>query len=1756
MKEVEKRGKSYRRDREEWRKPEGKPSAPEAVSISRDETHAEEPVDNEADDDQRASELAKKIEDEQLISEEERKFVTDYLADDAVRLEIRESTRQRNSIAAELRPEESDFRKLDSSLKKNNAFIRKLRNFTEQQCPSIKNEMKSLNLTKYVSEVALALVEAKLKLTDVPSAVSLASEIHQTYAEFSMHFYEDWVKVLAIKKEDKSVSNPSKLRVDLRFFADLVSHGLFSLKSGLQILGMVLTMLVNMDKDTKSYSNISIILSFCKYCGRDYAGLVPKKVKALSKKHNIDISAAMTNHFLPADKQRNLRNLLKEYYSALAKHLVESKKELNAFEKTTRKILMTRGEVPKDRLEKGEAMRASQSKVMTNVQQLAEVLEEEIPVLPAASFDDEEEMHVEFSVPLSDMGKEDGRDGLWDDEDARSFYEDLVDLRTLVPSILYKDSEKATSTMPDIEEDNLDDEMIAQMELESNVVPDEDTSATGLKTEGTNDSDAGNKPSEDDEELAEKADVDAASTKNPKSKAVRPNAASKMLLDAFLTSLPNCISRELMDKAATKFCMELNTKNNRRKLVKALFSVPRTRQDLLPFYARLVATLHPCMPDVAIDLVHMLKQEFRFQLRKKDQINIETKVKVVRFIGELVKFQMYPKSEALLCFRILLYEFMHHNIEMACNFLETAGRYLFRSPDSHPRMKLFMEQLMRKKTVQSLDSRYETMVENAYYFVNPPDLPAISAQEIEQLPPQLLWMKSLILETLESSTVEKVLQSMRKLDWHDASVRNFAVKLLSEPFAVKFYHIRFLAALVCGLLNSQEDVALRVVDRILEEIRCGLEVNASTKHLQRRVASVSYLGELYKVRLVDSTVIFNTLYSLITFASVPFPTWNPLDPPDNLFRIKLICQLLSVCGSFFVAGSTKRKLSCFMLYFQRYYWHKKGHDAWGPDGSKFPVTLTFTIEDLFKELMPHTKIAKNLQDAEKAVNDLELDLSKQIEAVLPPGVTLQAFFPSQGDGDLAPIAEETHEEDRDASNTASYSEGAEEDDEISADVLDDDDEDRRDDDEMYVGDKEDETDDENSSDDDDSGEKAPYQLEDVETRVTDLKREVIECPENDDFVSSFDKLVSESILERSKETAKVPSSVNIAVPIHVRSSNKRKTYEQLQNPEVETSTMKFVLMTRKGNKQQFKDIIVPVDSDLAKNLRSREEVERAEKEHIKRVTLDINERQEQEDFMEMLQAGGGGKMKTLDNANPSVKHVSTSRVISSADEDDSLVDEVTPGEIFDLIRNLNDPEHPLTLEQLSVVEEDKIRITGNVIDIEFTPTVPHCSMATLIGLSIRVKLLRSLPDKFKFSAQPSTTPGEANLVEILEKRFPKGSVTVQDISGGCGSMYEVHVTDAEFKGMPVVKQHRLVQTRCCEIMNQTLSPFVYWAESKTGISLRVDLKDVRAADVSYEGNELKFKAIGLGVRGTHEYSFLLKLFKPLQDCQYRVLDRCVEISLQKCIPEWWNRILEPDHKKLSWLKTDFDKWQSEDDEEIERRDVFEDYPDLYNKLLEEETGKKLVRNSRKLYLFMYNLWLLVTFGFILATLGINYAQNKNEALKTSWEAIGWHMKMNTVFQFAEALHAALQWTRGSPWISFIQTFGRFFFLFVLIDAEERMQKFPAVFYLVVVYSLVELFRYSYYMFHVYGIQFDLVTWLRYTVWIPLYPLGFCLEAFVAFRSLPFFEETGKFSVGLPNAWNFAFHLPSLLRIYLLFFCFPSRITCAAMDPGEASLVAN
>jgi metal-sulfur cluster biosynthetic enzyme len=82
-----------------------------------------------------------------------------------------------------------------------------------------------------------------------------------------------------------------------------------------------------------------------------------------------------------------------------------------------------------------------------------------------------------------------------------------------------------------------------------------------------------------------------------------------------------------------------------------------------------------------------------------------------------------------------------------------------------------------------------------------------------------------------------------------------------------------------------------------------------------------------------------------------------------------------------------------------------------------------------------------------------------------------------------------------------------------------------------------------------------------------------------------------------------------------------------------------------------------------------------------------------------------------------------------------------------MIRHLQDPEHPdLTLEQLSVVDPSFIKISPDArfVEVGYKPTVPNCSVATLIGLTLRTKLQQSCPlhSKVKVVINPGTHQDE------------------------------------------------------------------------------------------------------------------------------------------------------------------------------------------------------------------------------------------------------------------------------------------------------------------------------------------------------------------------------------------------------------------------------
>lgn len=200
-----------------------------------------------------------------------------------------------------------------------------------------------------------------------------------------------------------------------------------------------------------------------------------------------------------------------------------------------------------------------------------------------------------------------------------------------------------------------------------------------------------------------------------------------------------------------------------------------------------------------------------------------------------------------------------------------------------------------------------------------------------------LFIRHLIYDVLTKKTIDKVLKLIRKLDWNDPLVVRTLHKVFTKPWKVNYGNIPLLAMLTYDLQRYYPAFTIGVVDQVLEDVRRGLEQNIYNYN-QRRVASVKYLGELYIYRLISSGIVFDTLWTLVTFGhrmlrfmpilnmlrahfltaeGKPFPG-HPchIDMPDDFFRIRLVCVILDTCGMCFDRGTQQKKLDNFLTFFQ------------------------------------------------------------------------------------------------------------------------------------------------------------------------------------------------------------------------------------------------------------------------------------------------------------------------------------------------------------------------------------------------------------------------------------------------------------------------------------------------------------------------------------------------------------------------------------------------------------------------------------------------------------------------------------------------------------------------------------------------------------------------------------------------------------------------------------------------------------------------
>ncbi len=800
-------------------------------------------------------------------------------------------------VAGEISPldqERKSFEKskksLKSDLKKCTAFVKKIKSgsyHTPNELNSPNNPIRTLNLTRYVEEVATALTEpqTKVKQSDIPGVVMLCVEMHRRYETFAKALIPTLLAGIS-GKADEGESLPR--RICLRLITEFVLHGIITdMKPLVRVIKDAAGVPSEEGKDY-AVTDANFIVTFSKAGGHEILGSVPRTIRLdcerLKKEINgegegnlandesatetpftptlsaallekatsaIDLftTTAPNTRAVPPKMTASLHTHCTGAYRTLAKSYVSTHRRLQKLEKRCEQDRLLQGNLSEAR-EKGLNDAKSLMESLTkSVESLSEVLDEDIPPLVEEEVVEEETDGKGIQLwTKGDSGSE--RLGPFDDEETRSFYCDVPDFLSTKPHALLGISEADVEKQREKNKRQYgEDEEAEIVEMSGDV----EETLPMVEEEGEDDENEEGEEVAMEESKGENADEENKDT---------PHYKLMVLLEQ---ELPEASRREKIDEIADRFCANHGSnKKSRKRLYETFFLVPRARLDLLPYYSRFAAIMDRVYSDST--LVTELEQQMHGQARFKKNQNIESRLRTARYIGELTKFRVAPPIVALRGIKRCLEDFSGYNIDVACCLLESCGRYLFRTKHTHKKIAELMDTMMRLKKAKNLDERSIAMINSAFFMVNPPPQ---SNRPVKEVPPLEAYLRYLLASTLEADdkSVSFVSKQIQRLPWSDPSIDcgGLVCKyMLKACRKGRYKTTKAVASLVANLKRSKPEVPSRVIDVILEDIDWFLE-NPNFRDNQRTIVCARLFGELYCSGVLPSSIIFEQIDHILNF---------------------------------------------------------------------------------------------------------------------------------------------------------------------------------------------------------------------------------------------------------------------------------------------------------------------------------------------------------------------------------------------------------------------------------------------------------------------------------------------------------------------------------------------------------------------------------------------------------------------------------------------------------------------------------------------------------------------------------------------------------------------------------------------------------------------------------------------------------------------------------------------------------------------------
>lgn len=175
----------------------------------------------------------------------------------------------------------------------------------------------------------------------------------------------------------------------------------------------------------------------------------------------------------------------------------------------------------------------------------------------------------------------------------------------------------------------------------------------------------------------------------------------------------------------------------------------------------------------------------------------------------------------------------------------------------------------------------------------------------------------------------------------------------------------------------------------------------------------------------------------------------------------------------------------------------------------------------------------------------------------------------------------------------------------------------------------------------------------------------------------------------------------------------------------------------------------------------------------------------------------------------------------------------------------------------------------------------------------------------------------------------------------------------------------------------------------------------------------------------------------------------------------------------------------------------------------------------KIYLTLYNLGMAAGWSAILFKLVRHLASGGDVA--GAFSQVEQLLVVCQTGAVMEIIHAKLKLVRSPVATTFLQVLSRLIVLYGSLElGSKEVTGSPIVVQMLTAWCLSEIIRYSFYAANLYNASPAPLTWLRYSAFMILYPVGITGEIGCLYNALPYIKEHKPYSVEMPNKWNFTF----------------------------------